>query len=455
MSGFQPTRPGPRTRYLPLALSVAVIISVSPRAARAQATVRALFVSNNGNLEGSVTAFRINEDGTLSFVNRVITGSRPSISDPCAGCNAYEISITPSGQYLAVAHPAGDLDGITILRVASDATISQVLQIQLPMGVGGPLDATWIDDEYLAVTRLDTNPDVVVTYRFNPAVPSLTELSTAVAGGNSLAYLVTHPSRQYVYANDSGANVVRAFQVGVNGALSLIDTESTGSTFPLELAVTRDGRRLYAAGGISNGGNKIIGLNINPDGTLSPMSGSPYVSPGASPSNVFTDDSGKFAFAGHGTDATVRTFEIDGVSGALISTGFFFDVGLQGTLGDVAARVGLMFVTDNSTAIDGIQGVYSFTVNSDGSLTQNGPINVTQGIAPRSIATWIPRLKGDMNCNGIVSLVDLPLFVQALVDPDAYTQENPGCDLLLADMNDSGTVDGDDVQPYVGVLFGP
>lgn len=346
-----------RRACLSLACLIVATIGVATPPASGQATVRALFVSNNGNLEGSVTSFLINEDGTLSLVNRVVTGSRASISDPCAGCNAYEISITPNGQYLATAHPAGDLDGITILRVASDATISQVLQIQLPVGVGGPLDATWIDDEYLVVTRLDTNPDVVVTYRFNPNVPSLTELSTAVAGGNSLGYLVTHPSRRFVYANDSGIRAVRAFEVGVNGALTLIDTEFTGVPFPLELAVTRDGRRLYAAGGISDGGNKVIGLDINPDGTLTLMSGSPFISPGASPSNVFIDDAGKFAFVGHGTDATVRSFEIDGVSGGLNSTGFFFDVGLQGTLGDVAARVGLMFVTDNSTAIDGIQGV--------------------------------------------------------------------------------------------------
>lgn len=433
----------------------AIVVAVLPTTLFAQATVRSLFVSNNGNLEGSVTSFLINADGTLSFVNRIITGSRTSTANPCAGCNAYEISITPNGRYLAIGHPAGDLDGITIMQVAADASVSQVFQLPLPIGVGTPLDLTWIDNEYLVATRTDTNPDVIVTYRFDPNVPSLTELTTAVAGGNNLGYLVTHPSRQYVYSNDSGANVVRAFQVGVNGALSLIDTESTGGTFPLELAVTRDGRHLYAAGGISNGGNKVIGLDINPDGTLEQMSGTPYLSPGASPSNVYADDAGTFAFAGHGTDATVRSFTIDPLTGALTSTGFSFDVGLQGTLGDVAARAGLMFVTDNSTATDGLTGIYSFKVGTDGSLAQLGAINVTGGIAPRSIATWIPRIKGDMNCDGLINVIDPPLFVLALIDPAAYTAQNVYCDVLLADMDNDGDVDGDDVQLFVNVLIGP
>jgi hypothetical protein len=276
-----------------------------------------------------------------------------------------------------------------------------------------------------------------------------------VAGGNSLGYLLMHPSGQYLYSNESGAaRVVRTYRVGPGGTLTLIDTEPTGAPSPLELAITRDGSRVYSAGGTSDGGNKVTGLNVDPGGTLTLMPASPFVSPGVSPSNVFADELGKFLLVGHGTDATVRSFEINPLNGNLTSTGFSFDVGFQGTLGDVASRVGLMFVTDNSTAIDGLMGVYSFTLEDDGSFTQNGPIVSTQGIAPRSMAIWIPRLKGDMDCNGLVSLPDIPLFIQALVDPAGYLTAQPGCDLSQADMNKSGTVDGDDIQLYINVFPG-
>ncbi len=431
-------------------------IAVPETAAFAQSDLPAVFVSNNGNLEGSVSAFTVNPNGTLSFVNRVVTGTRPNTSTPCAGCNGYEISITPNGRHLAVGHPAGDLDGVSIHRVAADASISFVLIVSLPVGVGAPLDLVWVDDEYLAVTRTDTNPDVIVIYRLDPNGPSLTEIGTTPAGGNSLGYLVKHPMRRTIYSNDSGSNVVRAFDVSTNGVLTLIDTESTGSTFPLELAISPDGRRLYAAGGISNGGNKVIGLNIAPDGTLSPMAGSPYVSPGASPSNVFVNDNSKIVVVGHGTDATARTFSIDPDTGALSSLGHMFDVGLQGTLGDVHVRRGLVFITDNSTAIDGITGIYSFTLGGDGSLTQNGAIQLTQGIAPRSVATWVPiPRKGDLNCDRAVDTGDIDAFILALLDADAYAAAYPDCDRALADVNNDGGINGDDAQALLDIVILP
>jgi 6-phosphogluconolactonase (cycloisomerase 2 family) len=391
-----------------------VVISRGNPEACGQSNVPAVFVCNNGNLEGSTSAFRVNADGTLQFVNKVVTGTRTTTTEPCAGCNAYEISLTPNGRYLATGHPAGDLDGITIFQVASDATIAQVYQLPLATGVGGPLDLVWLDNEYLAVTRLDPNPDQIVVYRFVPSGPALNFVN-AIPVGTSLGFLAVHPSRQYLYANDSAIRVVFAFQIGANGNLSQIDSESTGAPFPLELAVSPDGTKMYAAGGISNGGYSIVGLNIAPDGTLSLMPGSPFVSPGNSPSNVWVSDDNAYLVAGHGTDATAWVFTIDQATGALTSTGNMFDVGLQGTLGDVRTMNNLLFITDNSTAIDGIMGLYSFTVGSGGTLTQNGPIHSTNGIAPRSLATWRPPpppCPADTDGNGYVNIDDLFAVIQ-------------------------------------------
>src|SRR5689334_23358229 len=127
-------------RVCVLAVIVPLVGLTASRSALGQSNQPAIFVSNNGNLEGSATAFRVNPNGTLTFVNKVVTGTRLSTSDPCAGCNAYEVSLSPSGQYLATSHPAGDLDGITIFSVAADATITQLFQLPLPSGQGGPLD---------------------------------------------------------------------------------------------------------------------------------------------------------------------------------------------------------------------------------------------------------------------------------------------------------------------------
>jgi 6-phosphogluconolactonase (cycloisomerase 2 family) len=428
-------------------LTMALSLVAGQPPALAQSMGPAIFVSNNGNLEGSVTAFRVNPDGTLDFANKVVTGVREVTTDPCAGCNAYDISITPDGRHLATCHPAGSLDGVTILRVNSDATITQTSQLALGALQGGPLDVAWLNNEYLALARLDTNPDQVVVYRYDsagPGGPTLTFINATPTTGNGMGYFAVHPNPEVpvLYVNDSGQKVVRAYSVAPNGSLALIDTESSGAPFPLEIAISRDGTKMYAAGGISNGGNSVAGFAVAGDGTLTLMANSPFISDGASPSNVYCSDDDRYLVVGHGTDATMRTMSIDDITGTLTSTGFFFDVGGQGTLGDVHSRGGFAFVTDNSTATDGLTGVYSFTLNPDGSLTMNGgSIYSTQGIAPRSIASWFPVAPCPADVaggDGVVDIDDLLAVINAwgaLGGP--------------ADINQSGLVDIDDLLAVI------
>jgi 6-phosphogluconolactonase (cycloisomerase 2 family) len=353
-------------------------------AALGQPEGRCVFIANNGNLEGSVTAFAVAEDGTLAFVNRIVTGTRPSMSDPCPGCNPYEISITPNGRYLATGHAATNdpMEQISVFGVGVDGAIEQIGAFSV---TGTPMDVVWINDTYLAALRTDPSPDKVVVYRFDPIGPSLTEADVEDVG-SFCAYLAVHPSQQYLYVNDSGSGrLIRVFAVSPDGTLTLIDTEPTGSYYGLELTLSHDGSKLYAAGGITS---VVLGYAVAPDGALGPMASSPFPEEGDSPSNLICNPDDQYLLVGHGTDATLRSAAIDPLSGDLSYTGFVFDVGLQGTIGDVSVLDDLVFVTDNSSAIDGLMGIYSFTLEADGSFTQNAPIYPTGGIAPRSVAVW-------------------------------------------------------------------
>lgn len=417
-------------------------------ATSAQATGRMIFVANNGNLEGSVTAFTVHDDGTLAFVNRVITGTRPNLSTPCLGCNPYEISISPSGRYLATGHASSNdpTEQITVFEVAADGSIAEILAKPVP---GTPMDVAWIADDLLAATRTDPNPNLVDVYRFNPAGPSLTLLDSKTAG-TFCVYLAVHPSHNYLYANDSGSqNMLRTFRVEANDTLTLIDSDNCGSTYDLELAVTHDGTKLYSAGGITY---KLLGFSIQPDGTLTPMAGSPFPSnPGSSPSHVAVSGNDAFLLVGHGTDGSVRSYAIDPVTGALTYTGHVFIVGMQGSVGAVHALDDLFFVTNNST-----YGVYSFTLNADGSFTQHGGLYSTQGIAPRGIAVWKPSFQpGDLNCDGAINPFDIDPFILALTDPAAYANAHPNCNYMLADVNGDGAVNPFDIDPFIAVLTGP
>lgn len=62
--------------------------------------------------------------------------------------------------------------------------------------------------------------------------------------------------------------------------------------------------------------------------------------------------------------------------------------------------------------------------------------------------TCAAPLLGDMNCDGLVNLADVPLFVDALLG----TYNVPGCDVNLANMNGDAAIDGLDTQGFVDAL---
>jgi hypothetical protein len=63
-------------------------------------------------------------------------------------------------------------------------------------------------------------------------------------------------------------------------------------------------------------------------------------------------------------------------------------------------------------------------------------------------------LRGDMNCDGVLSVGDIAGFVLALTDPDAYAAVYPKCDVDLADMNGDGVISVGDISGFVAVLTG-
>jgi len=416
-------------------------------AANGQSTQPAAFVANNGNLEGSVSAFRVNVDGTLTFLNKQVIGTRVSGSDPCSGCNAYEISASPNGRWLATCHPAGVVDGLSVLEVAPGGTVS--LRLNLNIGDAGNLDVVWLDNEYMATIFSLAGTDEVRTYRWNCQANTLTPAHAYAAGG-STAYLAIDPSRSHLYANDSTNDVVIAYSIGAGGTLTPIDSDGTAPAFPLEITVSPNGEWLYGVCGISSSGNKILGFDVAGDGTLSALAGSPFVSPNTSTGRCAVSDNNQFLCISH-SNGVVRTFAIDGLTGTPTDTTFFFDVGTTGEVGAIACGGGFLFITDN---FSGPTGLYSFKIGTDGSLAMNGTLQSTTGIAPRGIATWVPiPILGDLNCDFVLDELDVPFFVSALLDP-AFVPPG-GCSAQNADMNQDSLNNGDDAQPFIAALLGP
>lgn len=411
--------------------------------AAGQATFPAVFVSNNGNLEGSVTSFRVNCDGTLTFVDRYITGSRPSSSDYHPGTNAYSISLSPSGRYLVSAHTTSSetVERLTVMAVGSDGTLSLIATYETP---DSPLDVQWLSDEYLAATRTSLSvTNEVIVYHFDPEGP-LTEIDREPTGSFT-TWLALHPSGEYLYAQDSTGRKITGFRINADGTLDYVNEVFT-SVYPLGIGVSADGTKIYGGGGISADRHAVPGCHIDPaTGELSLMLGSPFYSPGNSPKQVVISDDNALAFVAHGTDATMRSFWIDEESGALTPTGYLFDVGTQGSLGTMATMRDLVFVTDNW---DGPTGVYSFTIQPDGTLAQNGTLVSTQGIAPLSADAWDPGpgpCPGDVNGDLAVSFDDLVGVLAAYGSCQGDAGFNPA-----ADINYNCCVEFDDLLIVLG-----
>lgn len=93
-------------------------------------------------------------------------------------------------------------------------------------------------------------------------------------------------------------------------------------------------------------------------------------------------------------------------------------------------------------------------VSPDGTVTIVG-----HGYVPSRSRTealvWqsIPGLPGDMNCDGVLDLLDIQPFATALVDAAAYSAAFPDCDLNKADMSANGAIDGADIAPFVNEVL--
>jgi len=111
------------------------------------------------------------------------------------------------------------------------------------------------------------------------------------------------------------------------------------------------------------------------------------------------------------------------ICGDLTDTGFSFDVGIQGDLGDVAVLGNLLLFTDK---FSGATGLYSFTIQPDGSFTQNGSLVSSQGTTPTYIAVWEPPSSVcHANCDSstaapILNVSDFVCFLNKYAAGDSY-----------------------------------
>jgi 6-phosphogluconolactonase (cycloisomerase 2 family) len=402
-------------------------MGVTAGLAWAQASEPVVFVANNGNLEGSVTSFRLGPSNEPVFIAKTVIEARSSSG---GGTNAAQAALSPDGRFLAVSHTTAQtaFEQITILRVNADGTTTVARTFQTP---DSPLGLAWLGNDRLAATITRTSGvNSVVLYAFDGVALTLTEVDREDAGA-FCSDIEAHPSGRFLYANDtSGGLNIRVFELNAGGTLDLIQTVSTAPRFAIGLGINNAGDRLYAGGGISDGRNKVLAYSIGCDGRLAEVAGQPFLSPGNSPKQAVTSWDDSIVFAGHGTDSSVRSLLVDPITSALTPTAFAFSVGIQGTLGDIAATRGLLFILDRDTS--GGRGLYSYSILPNGNFTRNGTLVDSQGSTPSFLAVWWP-CRADLNGDRVVDFNDLLEYLNIYNNGSLRADLNRDC---VVDFND-------------------
>src|SRR5215469_9307026 len=210
--------------------------------------------------------------------------------------------------------------------------------------------------------------------------PYLTSQGTLIA--TAPVQTVIHPSGQYLYYMDINSDVWVTTINSSNGALTATtfgaQKGGAGSIDANFMAIEPYGRFLYVS---DDGGNTslftIYGFKISEvDGSLAPISGSPFTANLNTPECLIIDRTGTYLYATKEGNSTISAYTIDQNTGALtpLSTPTF-PTGSGPYLGGLDPSGNHVYVA-NTAPTNSISG---FSIGADGVLTPVGPDATVSG----------------------------------------------------------------------------
>ncbi|WP_079194222.1 lactonase family protein [Streptomyces sp. CB02923] len=285
---------------------------------------KVLYSLDNGGQQGAVRAFAIGKDGALSPLG-------PAQST--GGANVTHLSVHPAGRHLLSAnYGAGSVAAHRVNADGSVGARTALVQHTGsgpdPGRQEGPHAHQIITDPRgRHVFAVDLGTDKVYTYRLDTASGTLRPVSEArsVAGAGP-RHMVFHPTAPYAYvANELNSTITVYGHDPATGVLTRGESRPTvpgGSgaavrNYPAEVAISSDGRFLY----LSNRGHESIArFAVTADGSGLRLMDT--VSSGGSwPRHISLAPSGTLLFAANQYGRTVGVFSVNRDTGALSPSG--------------------------------------------------------------------------------------------------------------------------------------
>ncbi len=290
---------------------------------------------------GTVSAYAVNRaDGSLKLMNTVSSG----------GAGPTHVSIHPSGKFLLVANYFGG--SVSVLPILPDGGLGAATDVKKDAGTVGPKTAANAPAGSFAfsghdqphahmiqadiagrfVMHADLGLDRIFVWKFDDKAGVLTPnepASVALPPGDGPRHFAFHPNGRWFYSiQEEGSNVVLFDYDAGKGQLTARQTVSSlppgfaGSNFTSEIAVSADGRFVYAANRLHD---SIAIFAVGEEGTLKFVT--EEWSHGDYPRSFNFGPGGNFLYCCNQRGDTIAVFRVDAKTGGLAFTGHYAPVG--------------------------------------------------------------------------------------------------------------------------------
>ncbi|MHB8888156.1 MAG: lactonase family protein [Acidobacteriaceae bacterium] len=315
---------------------------------------RFLYVLNQGSggtasgdcgTAGGVAVFSIGGDGILNFQQCYASqGNTPVwITTDSSGRYVYVLDqVAPCG---ATGQPActtlcpqqattcGDITAFSVesgtgrLTLLTNQQVKDANGTQLtyfPVGPKPIMMRMLPSNGYIFVA--DQGDSTVFPYAVNSTTGQLTQTqnSTLATGAQKITSISVSPNGSYLYITDGLGNVLLPYTVGANGALQSLAggavKNDPSASNPSYVVVDSTTQFLYMLNqnstNINNPSSSITAYNIQSNGQLQEMQGSPFAS-GAGPVCAVEDPSNQYLYVSNYNDKSVTGYIINRTLGSL------------------------------------------------------------------------------------------------------------------------------------------
>lgn len=270
----------------------------------------------NGQTGGSVSAFSVNKDGSLKYLN-----TQPTFgTDPC------HVAVSPDGSYVVVSNfMSGSVSVYPCCDDGSLANSSQTIQhqgksINSHRQSGPHAHSAVFDHTGNFILVPDLGADKVFVYKIDKKEYKLYPVfEFKTVPGSGPRYCEFHPDMNICYLiNELSSSISLLRFDPVTGKLAHIQTISTlpdtynGNNICADLHVRSDGRFLY---GSNRGHDSIVVYSLNPNGEMKHVQ--TISSGGRTPRNFSLTPNNNFLIAANQDSDNLVVFIIDSLTGML------------------------------------------------------------------------------------------------------------------------------------------